>query len=95
MAFLGVRSSATMTFVNGIWVSFLLLALYAFALPFAFCFAFCKNVLSESNENFVVRKVLLVVVLGIIEFIDAICIESNAVSFKWVTARERGIQEFP
>lgn len=34
-AFLGVRSSATMTFVNGIWVSFLLLALYAFALPFA------------------------------------------------------------
>lgn len=44
-----------------------------------------------------VRKVLPVVVRGLIEFIDAICIERNAVSSKWVTERERererGIKE--
>lgn len=34
------------------------------------------------------RKVLPVVVRSLIEFIDAICIERNAVSPKWVSERE-------
>lgn len=89
--FRSARSSATMTFVNGIWVPFLPLAFQLLLCLFRKqLLHFLQKCFVRSNEKFAARKVFLVVVPTLIEFIDAICIERNAESKNVSQLSERG-----